>query len=131
MLVLDENIPAPQQSLLRKWGIRFRVVGVDLAASGTTDENLIPLLNTLPQPTFFSQDAGFFRRALCHSNYALAFVDDTEAETADLIRRFLKHPLFDTQAARMGIVARLRQSGIAYYRKGTTGLKAEQWIDAG
>ena len=42
MLVLDENLPAGQQQLLRERRIRFRVIGVDVAPSGTTDENLIP-----------------------------------------------------------------------------------------
>ncbi len=27
MLVLDENLPAGQRQLLRKWRIRFRIVG--------------------------------------------------------------------------------------------------------
>ncbi len=45
MLVLDENLPAGQRSLLRKWRIRFRVVGAEIAASGTLDPNLIPILH--------------------------------------------------------------------------------------
>ncbi len=31
MLVLDENLPASQQQLLRKWRIHFRMVGVEVA----------------------------------------------------------------------------------------------------
>ena len=30
MLVLDENLPASQRQLLRKWRIRVRAVGVDI-----------------------------------------------------------------------------------------------------
>jgi hypothetical protein len=60
MLVLDENLPAGQQQLLRKWGIHFRMIGVDLADSGTDDDNLIPLLHRLPQPTFFTLDQDFY-----------------------------------------------------------------------
>ena len=56
MLVLDENVPAGQRLLLRKWRVRFRVIGVDVAAPGTTDENLIPVLQKLSRPTFFSLD---------------------------------------------------------------------------
>src|SRR6266566_3547348 len=51
MLVLDENLPADQRHWLRKRRIRVRCVGVDLAAFGDDDENLIPLLHRLPRPT--------------------------------------------------------------------------------
>ena len=45
MLVLDENLPASQRHLLRKWRIHFRFVGTDLAVRGTDDEILIPALH--------------------------------------------------------------------------------------
>jgi len=48
MLVLDENLPAGQRLLLRKWRIRFRLVGVDVAVWGAEDENLLPVLHGLP-----------------------------------------------------------------------------------
>ena len=54
MLVLDENLPAGQRRLLGSWRIRFRQIGVDLAAWGREDTDLIPVLHHLPQPTFFS-----------------------------------------------------------------------------
>jgi hypothetical protein len=47
MSVLDENVPAGQRLLLRKWRVQFRVIGVDVALSGTSDENLIPALARL------------------------------------------------------------------------------------
>ena len=56
MLVLDENLPAGQRQLLRKWRVRFRVIGIDLSRRGTSDDDLIPVLHHLPQPTFFSLD---------------------------------------------------------------------------
>jgi hypothetical protein len=34
MLVLDENLPAGQRLLLRRWRIRFRVIGGEVAFSG-------------------------------------------------------------------------------------------------
>ena len=43
MLVLDENLPEGQRLWLRKWSFRFRVIGADVASSGTKDENLIPV----------------------------------------------------------------------------------------
>ncbi len=56
MNVLDENIVAQQCEQLRKWRIPFRPVGRHLSTHGALDENLIPLLHQLPQPTFFTQD---------------------------------------------------------------------------
>ena len=56
MLVLDENLPAAQRHLLRKWRIHFRVVGSMWPPGGPDDENLIPVLRRLAQPTFFSLD---------------------------------------------------------------------------
>jgi hypothetical protein len=54
MLVLDENLPEGQRLWRRKWRIRFRVIGLDVASSGTKDENLIPVLHRLANPTFFT-----------------------------------------------------------------------------
>ena len=54
MLLLDENVPAHQRQLLLERRVHFRVIGVDIASAGTADENLMPLLHQLAQPTFFS-----------------------------------------------------------------------------
>ena len=70
MLVLDENLPADQRQLLRKWRIRFRVVGVEIAESGAEDENLIPVLHSLPRPTFFTLDRNFYRPAWAADGYS-------------------------------------------------------------
>src|ERR1041385_8601591 len=107
MLVLDENLPAGQRRLLRKWRIRFRLVGVDVAAWGTDDENLLPVLHHLPQPTFFSLDRDFYRPDWAHAGCGLVWLDVRGREAAEFIRRFLKHPAFDTRSKRLGIIARV------------------------
>jgi hypothetical protein len=61
MLVLDENLPAIQRQLLRKCRIHFRAVGIEIASAGTQDENLIPVLQKLSEPMFFTLDQHFFR----------------------------------------------------------------------
>ena len=101
MLVLDENLPADQRQLLRSWQIHFRVVGVDVGASGDDDDNLLPVLHHLPQPTFATLDRNFFRHDWAHAGYCLAWLDVRRREAAEFIRRFLRHPAFDTQAKRM------------------------------
>jgi hypothetical protein len=127
MNVLDESIVAQQCKQLRKWRIPFRQIGADLSTYGTTDENLIPLLHRLPQPTFFSHDGDFFKASLCHAHYALIYLDVADTEEAQFIRRFLRHPAFNTQAKRLGIVACVRSAGVRFWRKGQTGLQRVEW----
>ena len=116
MLVLDENLPASQRQLLLKWRIHFRMIGVDVAARGTDDEILISAFHHLPQPTFFSLDNDFYRRDWVHASYCLVWLDVRRRDAAVFIRRFLRHPSFDTQNKRMGNVVRVHSHGITFWR---------------
>jgi hypothetical protein len=129
MLVLDENLPARQRQLLRDWRIRFRVIGVDVAAWGTKDGHLLPVLHRLPQPTFCSLDGDFYRPAWAHAGYGLVWLDVADDRAAEFIRRFLKHPAFDTQAKRMGKVVRVHADGLLYWRTGESSPKSAAWQD--
>jgi len=119
MLVLDENLPAGQQRLLLSWRIRFRVIGVDVATWGTDDVALLPALHHLPQPTFFSLDNDFCRPEWAHGRYSLVWLDVRGRQAADFIRRFLRHPAFDSQAKRMGTVVRVHGDGVLFWRLGS------------
>ena len=116
MLVLDENIPEGQCQKLRKWRFRFRTIGVEIASWGTKDENLIPILHRLSDPTFFSLDRHFYRPSWTHPSYCLAWLEVGDDFAAEFIRRFLRHSAFDTNAKRMGVVARLHVNGIQFWR---------------
>jgi hypothetical protein len=116
MLVLDENLPAGQQLLLRRWRIRFRVIGEEVAFSGTTDENLIPVLHRLAQATFFSLDRNFYRPDWAHPRYCLVWLNVRGRLAAEHVRRFLRHPDFDTQAKRAGKVVRVHPDGVVYWQ---------------
>lgn len=116
MLVLDENLPAAQRFLLRELRIPFRVVGAEVASSGTLDENLIPVLHSLPQATFFTFDRDFHRPELAHARYCLVWLDVRGRQAAEFIRRFLRHPRFDTQAKHLGAVARVHPDAIERWR---------------
>ena len=118
MLVIDENRPAGQRQLPRKWRIHFRAVGVDIAAPGTQDEDLIPVLHRLAQPMFFMLDRHFFRADWAGASYGLAWLDVANNEAADFMRRFPRHPAFDTQSKRLGAVARVGAAGVRFWRKG-------------
>lgn len=127
MNVLDENIVAQQREQLRQWRIPFRRIGEHLAAFGAPDENLIPVLHQLKQPTFFTHDEDFFKEAFWHSGYARVYLDVSDRETAAFIRRFLKLPEFNTQTKRLGIVARVHADGVHFWRKGKAGLQKAGW----
>lgn len=127
MNLLDENIRDDQRALLRKWRIPFRQIGKEISRSGVADENLIPLLHRLHRATLFTQDQDFFDRSFCHEAYGLVFLEIRYKEVAAFIRRFLKHSAFNTQAKRLGMVARVRAEGVQFWRKGKGARLAISW----
>lgn len=117
MNVLDENIIIPERERLREWKIHFRSIGVETGRLGMKDrEDIIPLLHTLQRPTFFTRDHGFYHPALRHAGYCLVYLEVGADETAEYIRRFLRHRAFRSRAQRMGKVIRLHQTGISYWQ---------------
>jgi hypothetical protein len=127
MIVLDEQVRADQRVLLARCGIAFRQIGKDVALGGTKDENLVPFLLTLKRPTFFTHDHGFFQAHLVHGRYCLALLAESDIEAAVYIRRFIRHPLFDTNAKRMGTVARVHRGGISFWQGGGSALRRVVW----
>ncbi len=121
MNVLDENILESQRQWLAKWRVPFRQIGYEVGRKGMDDEEIIPFLLTLRQPTFDTLDADFFNSSLCHSRFGLVHLDVDELETAAFIRRLLRYRGFNTHALRMGAVIRLSHAGMDVWR-----LHAEQ-----
>ena len=116
MNVLDENIIAPERERWRAWRIHFRSIGEEVGHLGMKDRNeIIPLLHTLQKPTFFTRDRGFYRPTLLHARYCLVYLEVEADETAEYIRRFLRHQLFRTRSQRVGKVVRVRHSGVRYW----------------
>jgi hypothetical protein len=104
--VLDENIITAQRLLLRSWRIPIRQVGYDIGRRGIQDEEILPFLLQLPRPTFFTRDADFYDRWLCHARYCLVYLAIQKQDAALFVRRFLQHKAFDTQAKRLGKLSR-------------------------
>ena len=127
MFVIDENVSELEVLRLRKAGIRVRLIGDEVARIGDADENLLPILLRLKNPVLFTQDKDFFQFRWVHEDYALVWVDVHPNVVADYVRRFLAHPEFDTQSKRMGVVARVRASGIRYWRRNNRQLRAVKW----
>ncbi|MBI2946681.1 MAG: hypothetical protein HYY23_03485 [Verrucomicrobia bacterium] len=130
MFLIDENVSELEVLRLRKAGVRVRLIGKDVANIGDLDENLIPVLLRLKQPVLFTQDQDFFQFRWLHADYALVWLDTRPTEVAEHVRRFLRHPHFDSQAKRMGTVMRVRASGIQYWRIGNRNLLRVGWAPA-
>ena len=81
-----------------------------------TDQAIIPLLHGLHRPTFFTRDFDFFRAELRHGRYCLVWLDVDVSEVAEYVRRFLRHPEFNTQAKRMGAVVAVAPAGLSIWR---------------
>lgn len=116
MNILDENVSRIQRQLLQDWDIPIRHIGYEIGRKGMKDDEIIPFLLTLPQPTFFTLDWDFFTRKLCHARYLLVFLDVSRDEAAVFIRRFLRYKEFATQAQRMGSVIRASYAGLFVWR---------------
>lgn len=116
MNILDENIADSQRLRLRSWRIHVRQIGFDIAQKGIQDDAIIPFLLRRRRSTFFTHDSDFYDRSLCHSRYCLVVLQVSPAMMALFIRRFLRHPVFDSEAKRMGRVVRLSPTGITVWR---------------
>ena len=126
MIILDEHVPPSQRQLLRRWRASVRQIGYDIGRKGMQDEEIIPFLQSLRRPTFVTLDAGFYEGSLCHTRYCLAFMSVKQVEVAAFVRRLLRHPDFDTQAKRMGVVIRVSHVGLSVW-----GLHAHQEVHEG
>ena len=116
MIIIDENFPESQRQLLRGWRISFRQVAVEIGREGMKDDEIIPMLHQLRQPTFFTLDEDFFDRSLRHAGYGLIYIDVNQYESAAFVRRTLRHPLLNTKQKRMGCVIRVSHAGLMIWQ---------------
>jgi hypothetical protein len=127
MNVLDENFPQDKRAQLLQFKIPVRQIGKELSISGASDADLITLLHSLPQPTFFTQDQDFFERDLCHRRYCLIWLDLPKDALALYVRLILKHPALRTWKLRAGAVVRAHSAGIDIWRLKIRGLDRHAW----
>ncbi|MDA1272959.1 MAG: hypothetical protein O2960_02750 [Verrucomicrobia bacterium] len=129
MLVIDESISENEVWRLREWRIAVRVIGEDLADKSISDENILSLLHRLKHPTFFTRDRDFWKAELSHPRYALVFMDIPEHEglVATHIRRFLRHPSFNSNLKRLGKVIHVHQTGIELWHGGAQSKRFHEW----
>jgi hypothetical protein len=117
MNVLDEDIIKSQHEELQIWRIHFVRIGFEVGWRGMDDKNeIIPLLHRLRRSTFFTRDAGFYDRTLCHARYCIVHLRVEKDEVAEYIRRFLRHPEFNSSAKRLGKVVQVSPVGLRYWQ---------------
>jgi hypothetical protein len=116
MIIVDENFPVRQRLILTSAGIHARHIGYDIGRPSMADDLVVSLLHQLRRPTLFTFDIDYSRVKLCHRAYCLVFLDVPSGQGAFFVRRVLRHPLFNTQAKRMGTVLRVSPTGIRVWR---------------
>ena len=62
-------------------------------------------------------DEDFADPRLCHPAYGLVFLDVRPFNSAIYVRRVLRHPQLNTQAKRMGALARVSFTGVQIWRR--------------
>jgi predicted nuclease of predicted toxin-antitoxin system len=127
VIILDENIPAPQRQLLEHWKIRVRQIGFNVGRRGMQDDEIIPLLSRQRRPTFITRDADFYDRELCHSRYCLVYAAVEKNEVAFFVRRTLRQSALSTVAKRLGSVVRISRAGLAIWRAGAPQQSFVRW----
>jgi hypothetical protein len=125
--VLDENILESQRQLLRAWRIPVRQIGVELGRKGMSNEEILPFLLTLSNPTFFTRDLGFASHDFCHERRCIVVLAVGQYESAHFVRRVLHQRDFDTQSKRMGAVLRVGPTGILVLRRNVQAEVIVRW----
>jgi hypothetical protein len=127
MNILDENIIKSQRQRLRSWRIPVRQIGHDIARKGLQDEEILPFLHHLRQPTFFTRDLGFYRREVCHRRYGLVLSCRDARGGGYLCASCAVYPTVNTRAKRMGTVVRASHRGLALWRLHTQEEEVMLW----
>jgi hypothetical protein len=102
--------------MLEAWRIPARQIGFDWSKKGLQDDEIIIALRRLGQATLFTRDVGFYRPEVRHRAYCVVVMKVGQNETAQFVRRFLKHPDFNSRAKRMGRIIRLSPVSIGSWR---------------
>jgi hypothetical protein len=112
LILLDENSLRSQREFLEARRLPVRKVGLDWGRPGMTDGEILTELRGARQVTFFTRDADFYRRSLCHPAYCLVVIAAAAEQLASYATPLLRHRRFRTHALRMAKVLRLQPSRI-------------------
>ncbi len=131
--ILDDQLNVPKVlHVIQQWTTaqRLRSLRPDQAI---LDDRVPEILRTLKQATFITIDQGFWDRSLCHPNYGILYFSlrsDQEELLPPLLRALLRRPEFRTRASRMGKVARVGTTNLAWWQFQTPELLQVAWPGA-
>jgi len=74
LILLDENSLRSQREFLEARRLPVPKVGLDWGRAGMTDREILTELRGARQITFFTRDAAFYQRSLCHPAYCLVVI---------------------------------------------------------
>ncbi len=128
MFLLDEHVLDNQLEQLVRWHIPAKKIGRNVGVKGMDDQHhIVPLMRALSKTTFFTHDLGFCGNKFCHQRYCIVVLRVDRYEAANYIRRFLKHPEFQTHKQRLGWVFEVHPTIIKGRQVGKTIEKIFRW----
>jgi hypothetical protein len=124
--VLDELFEDEALHQLHEWHISADKVGQGFGEVGWDDDRLRVELHG-SQKTFHTLDAGFYRPHHRHGDYCLVYYDVAFKEAPAFIRRFLRHPAFNTHAKRLDKVIKVTTARIYFWEIGGEREQTVEW----
>jgi hypothetical protein len=129
-LILDDQLSARQVlAPIRHW-ITAQFLRELRPNERIPDARVPEILRTLRQPTFITIDQGFWNRRWCHLQYAILYFalrEDEQELLPGLLRALLRRPEFRTRASRMGKVARVGTTSLAWWQFQSPDLLQVAW----
>jgi hypothetical protein len=114
--VLDELFDESIYEQLKARRIAIDKIGAGFGKTGWLDEHILHALHG-SEKTFHTRDHGFYRRSHAHSSYCLVYYDVPLGEMSEYVRRFLRHPQFNTHAKRLGKVIKITTQRIEVWQR--------------
>lgn len=121
MIVIDEQLLGRAlEHEIAKWYPGAVCFVTDLRPGSVIKDDAIPaLLRQEKQPNFITiNERDFWRKIPLSLDYCVicfALSDARAHEIPARLRVLFQHPLFDTQAKRMGTAIRIAEQGVSYY----------------
>jgi len=127
--VLDELAVIETYEQLKFWRIPIDWIGHGFGQPAMSDEQIRRMLMR-SKKTFHTRDRDYYKPIYRHSTYSLVYYEVDDPEWAYYIRCFLRHPLFNTHAKRLGKVIKVTPTHIEFWEIGRIGkVKVELMID--
>jgi len=127
MIILDENFTRVEKFKLKKFKKSIKQIGFEIEKSGIKDNDIIPFLHKIKNPTFFTLDNDFFNTNLRHKGYSIVWLNVEINKIAEFAIKFLKHDSFNTISKRMGKIVQITTQRVRYWELNSLNFKDIFW----